>query len=92
MTYNLNDNVKDSFDFQLEEHTYKMRYPTLEEIQAIQKTVKKEGDDSQAVMDELYTFIDPQDSAPPIGELMKKQNMKVIRNFSEMIRKEYGVE
>lgn len=92
MVYNLNDNVADSFDFTLSGNTYTMRYPTLEEIQDIDKASKEAGANSDTVLDILYKFVQAKDSAPPLSQVMPKQNTKVISNFMDMIKQEFGTE
>lgn len=93
-TYNLNDNVKDSFEFELAGHRYKMRYPTVEETEAIQGAVKKadEDDSPTAVLDSVYDLIEGEDKAPSIKEVLPKQNIRVLKNFTEMIKVEFGGE
>lgn len=95
MSYNLNDNVQESFEFTLNGHTYEMKYPTIEETEQFQAIFKKaqEQESSDEVMAEMYKFISSKDEkAPPIGEIMKKQNVKVLHNFTEMIKAELGNE
>lgn len=92
-TYDLNDNVEDSFSFILGGFTYNMRYPTVEELENVQTALKKaqEDEDTKTVMDQMYQFISPVDKdAPSIGETMKKQNLPVIKKFNEMIKTEFG--
>lgn len=94
-TYNLNDNVQDSFQFQLGGFTYDMRYPTVEETEAIQKAVKQaEAEDNQtAVLDVVYDLIScSDDKAPKIEEALPKMNIKVLQNFTKMITAEFGGE
>lgn len=95
MSYNLNDNVKDNFEFTLGGHTYQMRYPTLEETEDIQKAFKKaeSSDNPQEVLAIVYGFISSTDEkAPPIADTLKKQNIKVMHNFNDMIKVEFGGE
>jgi hypothetical protein len=94
-TYKLNDNVNDSFQFELGGFTYDMRYPTVEETEAIQVALRKaeEENSSEAVLQEVYKLITCEDtSAPKIQEVMPKQNIKVLQNFTNMIRVEFGGE
>lgn len=98
--HSLNDNVSDSFTFEVGGHQYKMIYPTLEQVEELQKLVtenesKKEGDatDDTTPMDWMYKFISPIDeTAPPIKETMKKQNIRVMANFSNMVKTEFGLD
>lgn len=92
-TYDLNDNVEDSFSFILGGFTYNMRYPTVEELENVQTALKKaqEDEDTKTIMDQMYQFISPVDKdAPSISETMKKQNLPVIKKFNEMIKTEFG--
>lgn len=92
-TYNLNDNVKDSFQFTLGDFTYDMRYPTVEETEAIQKAVKEaDSEDNQiGVLEQVYDLITSKDEkAPPIQDVLPKMNIKVLQNFTEMIKTEFG--
>lgn len=93
--YNLNDNVKEYFEFSLGGHIYQMRYPTIEETEEIQEVFKKaqEAEDGQEVLKQVYKFISSTDEkAPAIDEVLKKQNIKVLQNFNEMIKVEFGGE
>ena len=94
-TYNLNDNVNESFSFTLGGFEYQMRYPTVEETENFQKILAKSDEEknTDAVMAEMYSYISSDDEkAPPIAEAMKKQNIRVIKNFNEMIKAEFGAE
>ena len=94
-TYNLSDNVKDNFQFQLGDFKYDMKYPTVEETEAIQKALKvgEEAGDSDAVLQEVYKLITSADEkAPKIDVVMPKQNIKVLQNFTNMIKVEFGGE
>jgi len=93
MSYNLNDNVSDHFEFVLGGFTYQMKYPTVEETEKVQDVLKKakENDDSAEILEQMYQFISSEDKeAPPISEALKKYNIKVIQNFNEMIKAEFS--
>lgn len=92
-TYKLNDNVKDSFQFELDGHIYDMRYPTVEETENIQGALKdgEAEDDPHKVLDKVYSLISSKDEkAPKINVVMPKQNIKVLQNFTNMIKAEFG--
>lgn len=94
MSYNLNDNVQESFEFILGGFTYQMRYPTVEETEEVQRVLKEaeKTDDSSSVLEQMYKFITSTDEkAPKIAEALRKQNIKVIQNFNEMIKAEFSV-
>lgn len=90
--YNLNDNVNDSFEFQLAGHTYKMRYPTLPEIEKFDKANTDDDATLTSVLESLYDFVEPVGNAPMIQDSMKSQNIKVYRNFNRMVRTEFGLD
>lgn len=99
--YNLNDNVNDSFEFEVGGYTYVTSYPTMEQIEQLQdimkdiedKKAKGEKVDDEEGLSWMYQFIKPLNpESPPIGEVMKKQNVRVLRNFNKMLRTEFGVE
>lgn len=91
MTYKLNDNVENSFKFQIDDCVYDMAYPTLDEIEKEQEKISKlkESEQAQAITDWMYSFITKQGDAPEIKELLKKQNIKVISKFNEMLNEEF---
>ena len=69
-------------------HDYTLEYPTMEEIEAIEK-LKDDEDKNNG----LYQFIKKNDdSAPDFKDVLKKQNIKVIKAFTEMVKKEFGVD
>lgn len=92
-TYNLNDNVAESFEFILGGFTYKMKYPTVEETEAVQAVLQEaeKSKDTSKVLEQMYQFISSDNKeAPAIGDILKKQSIKVIQNFNEMIKTEFG--
>lgn len=93
-SYNLNDNVNDSFQFELSGHKYTMRYPTVEETEQIQSAVKKatDEDNQSLVLEVVYELITGEDNAPDIKDVLPKQNIRVLKNFTEMIKVEFGGE
>lgn len=95
MSYNLNDNVNENFEFVLGGHEYVMRYPTVEETEAVQTALKEaeQNDDNAQILIQMYQFITPKSKdAPPIGEILKQQSIKVLQNFNQMIKAEFGGE
>ena len=79
--YNLNDNVNDSFEFEVGGHKFQTKYPTMEELEELQKLVTS-PEETDGAMNWMYKFITPvAASGPKIDEVMKKQNVRVIRNF-----------
>lgn len=98
---NLNDNVEDSFPFEAGGHQYRMTYPTLEEIEQLQSMIRESQtkitsgempEDDGDFMEWTYKFISPVDeSSPHIRETMKKQNIRVAVNYTEMLKTEFGI-
>jgi hypothetical protein len=85
-TYNLDESVNEGFEFILGGHTYKMRYPTTEEIQKGQEF----KDNSPEQMDWLYSFISCDDKdAPLIKDAMKKVNVIKLQKFATMLKTEF---
>lgn len=98
--YNLNDNVNDYFEFEVGGYTYKMLYPTMEQVEKLQaliteseeKKASGEKTDDQAITEWMYDFITPLDAdSPSISEIMGKQNIRVMRNFNTMFITEFSV-
>lgn len=96
-TYNLNDDTEEHFIFSLGGHSYRMRYPLIEELEEIEEINNKVSQDhdkqsAEAMNQKLYSFITPvAEDAPAIEEVMRKQNVQVVRNFLEMIRAEISL-
>lgn len=69
-------------------HDYLLRYPTVEDIERVQD-LKTDQERTEA----LYSFIEPvEDKQPAFKDILKKQDIRVFKAFSEMIKKEFGVE
>lgn len=99
--YNLTDNVNESFEFSINGAKYTMRYPLMEELEKAQKLTeereKTEDDQKKIELGKelesfMYQFITPVDSqSEPIGDVLNKQNVKVLQNFNVMIKTEFGI-
>lgn len=90
--YNLSDNVNDSFRFEVGGIKYEMRYPIVEELENLQELLADEKN-TDKVQSEFYKFITPIDAtSPPITDIMKKQTIRVLKNFNDMLRAEFGTE
>ncbi len=101
--YNLTDNVKDDFPFEIRGLQYIMRYPITEEVEEIQKKSNalqeaqdsnddaKIDDMSKEIEDYLYSFISPVEHETSIKEALKKENIKVMQRFNIMIREELSI-
>lgn len=101
--YNLSDNVNESFEFNIRGNKYVMRYPRTEEIDQVQELntkldeaqAEKRVDDVKAIGKELeqflYGFITPQGHEVSIEDTLAKENIKVMKNFNQMIRAELSL-
>lgn len=99
-SYNLTDNVNEDFQFSIAGTEYKMRYPLVEELEALQtmseenQKLEKEGKevDNKKLETYMYTFISPVIAdSPSVEEILKKQNVKVLQNFNTMFKTEFGI-
>lgn len=99
-SYNLTDNVNESFEFSIGGVAYIMRYPLVEEMETLQRMAEELERDQKAgkETDEkeinayMYKFITPKESeSPSIEEIMKTQNIKVLQNFKMMFQTEFGL-
>lgn len=106
MSYNLSDNVNDSFDFSIKDkenkvHTFEMRYPLVEEIERMQDMQDKQTEaktDAEKVklakdaQSFMYSFITPTgDHKDSVETVLKKSNIKVLDHFNRMIQTEFGI-
>jgi hypothetical protein len=88
LSYNLDEQIEESFEFTLAGHNYQMKYPTTEEILAASKI---KGEEAQ--MEWMYGFITSSDEAAPlIKDVLGKVNVKKLQRFNEMVKTEFGVE
>lgn len=67
---------------------YRLRYPTVEDIEKVQELKT-----DQERTDAIYDFIETtEEGQKPFKETLKKQSIKVMIAFTEMVKKEFGVE
>lgn len=101
MSYNLTDNVNESFQFSINNINYTMRYPIVEEMDTLRDIAKtneekdKKGElvDRKNEEDYMYSFISPvEKDSPSIQDILKTQNIKVLQNFNTMFKTEFGIE
>lgn len=92
MNYTLDQDTQESFEFEVGGNTYKMRYPTTEEMLAMNQRAKEVTD--RPLIDQLretYAYITPvSDGAPAIEAVMSGKSVKVLKNFNAMIKAEFG--
>lgn len=67
---------------------YRLKYPTIEDIEKIQSA---KDDKEQEKL--LYEFVTPEEGTTvSFEETLKKQDIRVLKRFSAMLKKEFGVE
>lgn len=87
MSYNLDENIEEYFEFIVGGNTYKMKYPTTDELEVIQKI-----DDQTKQGEAMLGFISAvTEDAPDILEAMKDKNVQVTKRFRDMIATEIGM-
>lgn len=87
MGYDLTKDVQEYFEFTIDEHKYRMRYPTTEE--ALESDKLK--DDPIKAGEWVHRFVEPvSENAPPIMDLLNKSSVKVLQNFTQMVKTEFG--
>lgn len=87
--YNFDNDVdNDSPTIIMGGETFKLVYPTLEEIEKIQ-ALKTDEERTDAV----YGFVEKtKDDQPEFRDVLQKQSIKVLKAFTDVIKKEFGVE
>lgn len=83
--HNLDEDSAEYFEFILKGNSYRMRYPTTEEIEVASK-LKTDEEKNKAVFD----YITPVNDAPPIQDVLKQSNIKIYRKFNDMVKTEFG--
>lgn len=87
MSYDLTKDVQEYFEFNIDEHKYKMRYPTTEEALEAEKL----QDDPLKAGEWVNKFVTAvSENAPDINDLLNKSNVRVLRNFTMMIKTEFS--
>ncbi len=87
MSYNLNENTEDEIEIILNGKKYKMRLATVQEIEDIQKMAEEKQNDA------MYEYVDTTEpDQTPFKDEIKKCNIRVIKRFGEMLKKEFSVE
>jgi len=99
-----NDDVQETFSFVLSKGLkYEMAYPTMEELENLQElniklrelTEAKDNDAAKKVGKELdvslHALIKPVGHETPLEEALKKENVRVMRNFSKMLQHELSI-
>lgn len=85
MSWNLDEQTPDGFEFTLGGNDYFFRYPTTEEIDLFAKT----EEDKQLEL--IYTFItNTKGDGRDISDVLGKANIKVLQRFMEMVKTEFS--
>lgn len=94
-TFNLDENVSESFEFTVRGNTYIFRYPTTGEMVEVLKIINeaaKEGnslDVEDRFMSILYSFITPKSKdVKPFDEIYPSLISPQQKNFVDMVRTE----
>ena len=86
-TYNFDEGDNDSPTIIMGGLTYKLFYPVVEDIERIQKLKTDEE-----INDVIYSFVKKtNDNDPEFKETLKKQSIKVLVKFTEMVKTEFGL-
>lgn len=86
--YNFDEVKEESPTIIMGGETYTLVYPTLEDIEKIQ-SLKTDEERTNAV----YEFVQKTDEKQPdFKEVLRKQSVKVLVAFTNMIKDEFGVE
>lgn len=98
---NLNDDISDVFQFTINGLDYDLRYPTLRELEPIQKLnnerqalVGKDDDASKKKLDAVdeklteafYDFVEPVGHETPIRKTLENSNVRVVKAFNDMVQ------
>lgn len=84
MSYNLDENVSEYFEFQMGGGKYKMKYPTTEDVKEFQDK------DESKVEKKLLSLIESVEGSPDFTVVYNKANVQTMRNFNKMMMKEIG--
>ena len=86
--YNFDEIQDESPEIILGGQKYQLKYPTIEELEKIQE-LKTDEERTDAI----YSFVQKtEEKQPEFRDVLKKSNIKVMIAFTNMIKKEFGVE
>lgn len=86
--YNFDEITSDGPTIIMGGQTYKLVYPTVEEVERVQG-LKTDEERNDAVYGYVVKTTEDQ---PEFRETLKKQSIKVLIAFTDMIKREFGVE
>lgn len=85
ISHNLDEDNAEFFEFILKGNTYRMRYPTPDELKEIAEEKDKSTQEKR-----IYSFIDPvTPDAPPLQETLNKTPINVVLRFNKMVTDEF---
>lgn len=91
-TYNLDEDVRESFRFTLKGHEYEFKQLTTEELDEFQKFVREKKNDTELRM-YFYQFITPvSKDAPQFEDISKQMLTPHWKNFITMVKTEMGMD
>jgi len=104
--YTLTENTTDGTTFDLRGKLYFLRFPVVSEVEKIQdlsqaiedaENLRKENPEeyklkSKELEDFLYGLISPIDHDTNLQEALQNENIKVYRNFNNMIKTELSLQ
>lgn len=84
MSWNLNEDVEDGWEFSIGGNVYYMRYPTTEEIDRL---AEPPTDGKTSLTGWVRGLIEARtEGAPDIEEALQKSNIQVLRKFNLMVQ------
>lgn len=85
MSYNLDQDNAEYFEFIIKGNTYRMRYPTLNEMREV--AAEK---DSAAQDTKIYGFIEAvTEGAPHIADVLGDIPINVVNRFNKLVKDEF---
>lgn len=85
MIHNLDLDNAEYFEFILKGYTYRMRYPSPNELKAI-----GEEKDPKVQEEKIYSFIEKvSEDAPPLSEVIGNIPINVLNRFNKMVTDEF---
>jgi len=86
-TINLDSELSEYFDFIVEGHTYRFRYPTIEEA----GNLSNMAEDEEKTMAFIFSFINKVDDASPdFKDIYPKMIIPKQQKFVQMLKSELG--
>lgn len=88
-TINLDSELSEYFEFIVEGHTYRFRYPTIEEAEGL-RDLGEEGQEQKS-MEKIFSFISKvEETAPDFATIYPKMIIPKQQRFVKMLTTELG--